>query len=383
MYEYKAIVDRVVDGDTIKCTIDLGFSTWKKVTVRMEGINTPESRTRDLEEKKLGLAAKARLIEMLECNDNKCVLKVSGLGKFGRALATVYVDTLSSLAESSSLTEININQQLIKDMSIEDLKAWLIGKGVVVSKPVSETSKSRATSSSLSNTTSSSSRRSSSRSSSRISSRRSTTKNSTTSSSSSNVTSSSNENERDALYSQVLYVLKHPYPCTMHATTGCGSRYTTNNGYTCQPCIPIKNQQFVSNMSAEALQAWLIANGEVVLTPLPSSESSTTATLSSNVTSSSNGKGSGWTIWRNTKRFRSLTSQNGFQKLPRYIRPGQQPPTMTVHRHSPKQDIVIKTPHEVMYPRQRKVNLKGVGNDDVPVIPQEHRTPINLIRILL
>ena len=115
MYEYKAIVDRVVDGDTIKCTIDLGFSTWKKVTVRMEGINTPESRTRDLEEKKLGLAAKARLIEMLECNDNKCVLKVSGLGKFGRALATVYVDTLSSLAENSSLTEINVNQQLIEE----------------------------------------------------------------------------------------------------------------------------------------------------------------------------------------------------------------------------------------------------------------------------
>ena len=115
MYEYKAIVDREVDGDTIKCTIDLGFSTWKKVTVRMEGINTPESRTRDLEEKKLGLAAKARLIEMLECNDNKCVLKVSGLGKFGRALATVYVDTLSSLAESSSLTEIDVNQQLIKE----------------------------------------------------------------------------------------------------------------------------------------------------------------------------------------------------------------------------------------------------------------------------
>ena len=52
MYEYKAIVDRVVDGDTIDVTIDLGFKTWKKVRVRMEGINTPESRTRDLEEKK-------------------------------------------------------------------------------------------------------------------------------------------------------------------------------------------------------------------------------------------------------------------------------------------------------------------------------------------
>ena len=115
MYEYNAIVDRVVDGDTIDCTIDLGFKTWKKVRVRMEGINTPESRTRDLEEKELGLAAKARLKEILELNNNKCVLKVSGLGKFGRALATVHVTTLSPTSDESSITLINVNQQLITE----------------------------------------------------------------------------------------------------------------------------------------------------------------------------------------------------------------------------------------------------------------------------
>jgi micrococcal nuclease len=115
MYEYKAIVDRVVDGDTIKCTIDLGFSTWKKVTVRMEGINTPESRTRDKKEKKLGLAATARLVEILGYNNNKCILRVSGLGKFGRALASVFVDTLSPSSENSSITEINVNEQLIEE----------------------------------------------------------------------------------------------------------------------------------------------------------------------------------------------------------------------------------------------------------------------------
>jgi len=116
MYEYNAVVDRVVDGDTIKCTIDLGFSTWKKVTVRMEGINAPESRTRDKEEKKLGLASKSRLIEILEYNDNKCILKVSGLGKFGRALANVYVDTLSqTTASKTPVTIFNVNQQLIKE----------------------------------------------------------------------------------------------------------------------------------------------------------------------------------------------------------------------------------------------------------------------------
>jgi len=115
MYEYKAIVDRVVDGDTIKCTIDLGFSTWKKVTVRMEGINTPESRTRDLEEKERGLAAKSRLQEILKYNDNQCILKVSGLGKFGRALATVHVTSLSPVSTETGITDINVNKQLIEE----------------------------------------------------------------------------------------------------------------------------------------------------------------------------------------------------------------------------------------------------------------------------
>ena len=115
MYEYNAIVDRVVDGDTIDCTIDLGFKTWKKVRVRMEGINTPESRTRDLEEKALGLAAKARLEEILQNNDNKCVLQVSGIGKFGRALATVHVTSLSPIQDDTAITLINVNQQLITE----------------------------------------------------------------------------------------------------------------------------------------------------------------------------------------------------------------------------------------------------------------------------
>jgi len=113
MYEYNAIVEKVVDGDTIDVIIDLGFKTWKKVRVRMEGINTPESRTRDLEEKKRGLAAKDRLVEILELNNNKCILHVSGVGKFGRAIANVFVTSLSPTHDDSSLTLINVNQQLI------------------------------------------------------------------------------------------------------------------------------------------------------------------------------------------------------------------------------------------------------------------------------
>ena len=115
MYEYKAVVDRVVDGDTIDVTIDLGFSVWKKMRVRMEGINTPESRTRDLEEKKRGLAAKDRLKSILEFNNNKCILKVSGVGKYGRALATVLLESLSPLNGKDGITLIDVNKQLIEE----------------------------------------------------------------------------------------------------------------------------------------------------------------------------------------------------------------------------------------------------------------------------
>ena len=81
----------------------------------MEGINTPESRTRDLEEKKRGLAAKDRLVEILKFNDNKCVLKVSGVGKYGRALATVLVSSLSALNGEDGITLIDVNKQLIQE----------------------------------------------------------------------------------------------------------------------------------------------------------------------------------------------------------------------------------------------------------------------------
>jgi micrococcal nuclease len=66
MYEYRARVIKVVDGDTVDVDIDLGFGVWlKDERVRIMGIDTPESRTRDKVEKKFGLAAKARLKELL------------------------------------------------------------------------------------------------------------------------------------------------------------------------------------------------------------------------------------------------------------------------------------------------------------------------------
>ena len=72
MYNYNAKCTRVVDGDTIDATIDLGFGVNIKKRIRLAGINAPESRTRNKVEKKLGLAAKDRLISMLEGAANCC-----------------------------------------------------------------------------------------------------------------------------------------------------------------------------------------------------------------------------------------------------------------------------------------------------------------------
>jgi|TARA_B100001094_G_scaffold22577_1_gene19092 micrococcal nuclease len=102
MYKYNAKLDRVVDGDTVDALVDLGFNTWKKVRIRMMGMNAPESRTRDLEEKKLGLAAKARLIEMLD--DGEFILQSHGVGKYGRCLGEIFKED-----------KVSINRQLINE----------------------------------------------------------------------------------------------------------------------------------------------------------------------------------------------------------------------------------------------------------------------------
>ena len=89
-FVYNAILDRVVDGDTIDVTLDLGFNVFlKKQRCRLAGIDTPESRTRDLAEKKLGLEAKARLTEL--CG-HTLKIKSLGRGKFGRILAIPYTN---------------------------------------------------------------------------------------------------------------------------------------------------------------------------------------------------------------------------------------------------------------------------------------------------
>jgi len=104
LYEYNAKVIRVVDGDTVEALIDLGFRTWHRGMVRLYGIDTPEVRTRDLEEKKRGYAAKDRLVELLEKCEYEVKFVSHGLDKYGRSLATL-IDK----------DGVDLNQQLIME----------------------------------------------------------------------------------------------------------------------------------------------------------------------------------------------------------------------------------------------------------------------------
>ena len=93
MYNYKAKLLRVVDGDTIDAEIDLGFKIFIKERIRLMGIDTPESRTRDLEEKERGLAAKDRVKELCPVGSTVMLRTTKdGRGKFGRILGEIFVE---------------------------------------------------------------------------------------------------------------------------------------------------------------------------------------------------------------------------------------------------------------------------------------------------
>ncbi len=106
MYTYfVSSIDRVVDGDTVDVIIDLGFDLTKKERVRLAGIDTPESRTRDLEEKAMGLEAKDHLTGMLEGAD-KLIVRTEKEGKYGRMLGWFYKDQESKY----SINEVMVEQ---------------------------------------------------------------------------------------------------------------------------------------------------------------------------------------------------------------------------------------------------------------------------------
>ena len=123
-------MNRVLDGDTIDVTIDLGFDLFKKERVRVAGVDTPEKRTRDLEEKALGIDAtnwlKKELEDVLD-GDDELIVRTElhgGVGKYGRLLGWLYVGD----------DEVSLNEQMItqgyahaydggtKDMNLEALR---------------------------------------------------------------------------------------------------------------------------------------------------------------------------------------------------------------------------------------------------------------------
>ena len=140
-YNFRVIeINRVVDGDTIDVTIDLGFDLYKKERVRVAGVDTPEKRTRDLEEKALGIDATNWLKEKLEgavAGDDDLVIRtelVGGVGKYGRLLGWLYIGD----------AELSLNEQMItegyawaydggtKSKNFEDLREIWRAKGSLV-----------------------------------------------------------------------------------------------------------------------------------------------------------------------------------------------------------------------------------------------------------
>ena len=112
MHEYSCRIVRVVDGDTVDVDIDLGFDVWlKKQRIRLYGVDTPESRTREFEEKKYGLAAKAFVEKHLPVGSTQTLrTKLDDRGKFGRILGEF---VLTTQWEGKDIPT-TINEQLVR-----------------------------------------------------------------------------------------------------------------------------------------------------------------------------------------------------------------------------------------------------------------------------
>lgn len=111
-YNFRVVsIDKVLDGDTIDVTIDLGFDLYKKERVRIAGVDTPEKRTKDLEEKELGIDATNWMKEKLEgaiSGDDELTIRtelVGGMGKYGRLLGWLYIGD----------AEVSLNEQMITE----------------------------------------------------------------------------------------------------------------------------------------------------------------------------------------------------------------------------------------------------------------------------
>jgi micrococcal nuclease len=113
-YIYKIKVTRVIDGDTIDAEIDLGFNMTLSKRIRLHGIDTPETRTRDKEEKLRGFAAKRRLQQIIDEQSNILYLKSLDQGKFGRCIGVLF--------------EENFDDQSINDLLVQEGHAVVYDK---------------------------------------------------------------------------------------------------------------------------------------------------------------------------------------------------------------------------------------------------------------
>ena len=111
MYEYKiSNVVKIIDGDSLKVDLDLGFKIQlSNATLRLHGIDTPESRQRRrLEERKLGIKAKEFLVNILEGNKDNLIMKATKRGKFGRILAEIFIDSTDNPSVNQLLIEADL-----------------------------------------------------------------------------------------------------------------------------------------------------------------------------------------------------------------------------------------------------------------------------------
>jgi len=137
MYEYRCVIKRIVDGDTVDVDIDLGFGVWMhKERVRLLGIDTPESRTRDLEEKKFGLIAKEYVKAHMPVGSTQTIrTQKDKTGKFGRILGDFVLEdgkvlTQDMLENHMAVEYFGNSKDEIKAKHLEN-RTILIENGVV------------------------------------------------------------------------------------------------------------------------------------------------------------------------------------------------------------------------------------------------------------
>jgi micrococcal nuclease len=116
MYEYNVRIDRVVDGDTVDCWIDLGYDIQIHKRIRFAGVNAPETRTRNKEEKKRGLIAKDWLINKIDPkaagSEKQIVLKSYEYGKYGRVIGELFI---VSGSRKQSINKMMLAEGLVKE----------------------------------------------------------------------------------------------------------------------------------------------------------------------------------------------------------------------------------------------------------------------------